>query len=281
MSRKRKQKKTLEELLAEALVPEAEQPYELPENWVWVRLLDGGAICLDKFRKPVNARQREERKGNIPYYGATGQVGWIDDFLTNEELVLVGEDGAPFLDPNKSKAYMITGKAWVNNHAHILKSNFGSPGNKFLTYYLNQFNYNGFVTGTTRLKLTQGKLRQIPFPLPPLSEQKRIVDRVESLLGKIDEAKELIQEARDSFEQRRAAILDRAFRGELTRTWREQHPDAEPADRLLERIREEKASLEAPKGGRRKKGNRSPPHRPTLRTAGGVEVGEVGGIDCH
>ncbi|QKG83649.1 restriction endonuclease subunit S [Kroppenstedtia pulmonis] len=277
MSRKKKQPKTLEELLEEALVPQEEQPYELPANWVWVRLLSGSATCLDKFRKPVNTYERKKRNGEIPYYGATGQVGWIDDYLTDEELVLVGEDGAPFLNPFKNKAYMIKGKAWVNNHAHILKSSFGSFGNRFLLHYLNQFNYNGYVTGTTRLKLTQGKLRQLPFPLPPLSEQKRIVDRVESLLGKIDEAKELIQEAQDSFEQRRAAILDQAFRGELTRTWREQHPDLEPADRLLERIQEEKARLETTKR-RRKKTTDLPPIDPPYELPEGwkwVRLGEL------
>ena len=88
----------------------------------------------------------------------------------------------------------------------------------------------------------------------------------------------MIQEARDSFEQRRAAILDQAFRGELTRTWREQHPDAEPADRLLERIREEKASLEAQKGGRRKKATNLPPIDPPYELPQGwkwVRLGEL------
>lgn len=63
---------------------------------IWVKLLNGYAVCLDKYRKPVNAEERAKRVGNIPYYGATGQVGWIDDYLTDEELVLLGEDGVPF-----------------------------------------------------------------------------------------------------------------------------------------------------------------------------------------
>jgi type I restriction enzyme, S subunit len=209
--------KSMEELLEEALVPEEEQPYQVPENWVWVKLTTGFAECLDKYRKPVNADEREKRKGNIPYYGATGQVGWIDDYLTDDELVLVGEDGAPFFDPFKNKAYMIRGKAWVNNHAHILKSYYGTYGNQYLLHYLNQFNYHGYVSGSTRLKLTQKKLSEIPIPLPPLSEQKRIAEKVERLLAKIDEAKRLIEEVKESFELRRAAILDKAFKGELSR----------------------------------------------------------------
>ena len=126
---------TPEEKLAQALVPNWEQPYKIPSNWCWTYLFKGAAECMDSFRKPVNATERASREGEIPYYGATGQVGWIDDYLTDEELVLLGEDGAPFLDPLKDKAYLITGKAWVNNHAHILRSYYGSVGNQYLMNY--------------------------------------------------------------------------------------------------------------------------------------------------
>ena len=200
-----------------------EAPYELPEGWKWCRLGDV-ADCLDGFRKPINATERAGRTGNVPYYGATGQVGWIDDFLTNEELVLLGEDGAPFLDLIKEKAYLISGKAWVNNHAHILRSKYGEIGNRYLLNYLNIFNYSGYVNGTTRLKLTQGEMLKIPFPLPPtLAEQQRIVNRIESMFAKLDEAKEKAQNVVDGFETRKAAILHKAFTGELTANWRKEN----------------------------------------------------------
>ena len=217
---KKKQELTVEEKLAAALVREEEQPYEVPGNWVWTYLTKGYADCLDRYRKPINATERSNRNGEVPYYGATGQVGWIDDYLTDENLVLVGEDGAPFLDYLKEKAYIIDGKAWVNNHAHILKSFYGEIGNKYLMHYLNIFNFKEYVNGTTRLKLTQSSLNIIPIPLPPLAEQQRIVDRIESLFDQLDQAKALIQEALDSFETRKAAILHRAFTGELTKKWR-------------------------------------------------------------
>ncbi len=220
---KKKENLSPEELLKQALVPECEWPYMVPENWVWVYLNDGFAECLDKFRKPVNGTERDERSGGIPYYGATGQVGWIDDFLTNEHLVLVGEDGAPFLEYIKNKAYIIDGKAWVNNHAHILRSRYGKVGNEFLMHYLNIFNFHGYVSGTTRLKLTQASMNRIPIVLPPHAEQQRIVDRIESLFEKLDQAKGLIQDALDSFENRKAAILHKAFSGELTKKWREEN----------------------------------------------------------
>lgn len=213
---------TPEERLQAALVPDWEWPYKLPENWCWTYLTKA-AECLDNFRKPINATERAGRNGNVPYYGATGQVGWIDDFLTDEDLVLLGEDGAPFLDLIKDKAYLITGKAWVNNHAHILRSLFGDTGNRYLLHYLNSFNYAGYVNGTTRLKLTRASMDTIPIPIPPLAEQQRIVDRIESLFAKLDEAKEKAQAVVDSFETRKAAILHKAFTGELTAKWREEH----------------------------------------------------------
>ena len=217
---KKKTALTIEERLQQALVPAEEQPYEVPENWVWVRLIGNVNSCLDGYRKPINSSERAKRVGKVPYYGATGQVGWIDDYLTNEHLVLLGEDGAPFLDLLKDKAYIISGEAWVNNHAHILKSYFGEIGNVFLMHYLNTVDYKDYVKGTTRLKLTQGSMQLMPFPFPPLSEQQRIVERIEELFAKLDEAKERLLDVADGFAVRKAAILHKAFTGELTKQWR-------------------------------------------------------------
>lgn len=206
-------------------MPAEEQPYKVPENWCWTYLLNGFAECKDGNRKPINASERAEREGDIPYYGATGQAGWIDDYLTDEQLVLLGEDGAPFLELLKDKAYLIEGKAWVNNHAHIIKSHYGEVGNKYILHYLNVFNFHGYVNGTTRLNLTQASMRTIPVPLPPLAEQKRIVEQIESLFAKLDEAREKAQEILDTFNDRKAAILYKAFQGNLTKQWRKEHSD--------------------------------------------------------
>lgn len=97
----------------------------LPKDWV-VSKLENIVFILDSLRKPVNNKERETRINGVdiqhlyPYYGATGEVGKIDDYLFDEELIALGEDGAPFLDRNKNKAYMLYGKTWVNNHAHVL-----------------------------------------------------------------------------------------------------------------------------------------------------------------
>ena len=219
MAKAKSKKITLEE----ALVPVEEQPYEVPENWCWTYLLNEFAECKDGNRKPINASERAEREGDIPYYGATGQAGWIDDYLIDEQLVLLGEDGAPFLELLKDKAYLIEGKAWVNNHAHIIKSHYGEVGNKYILHYLNVFNFHGYVNGTTRLKLTQASMRTIPVPLPPLAEQKRIVEQIESLFAKLDEAKEKALSVVESFELREKAILNNAFNGLYSTDWREKH----------------------------------------------------------
>lgn len=223
MVKKKQAELTIEEKLQNALVPKEEQPYKIPNNWCWTYLTKGMAECWDKYRKPINATERNKRLGNIPYYGATGQVGWIDDYLTDEHLVLIGEDGAPFLDLLKNKAYIIKGKSWVNNHAHILKSFYGEIGNKYLCNYLNVFNYKGYINGTTRLKLTQKNLDIIPVPLAPINEQKKIVNIIESLFTKLDKAKELIENTLAQFEQNKMAILHKAFTGELTAKWRKEN----------------------------------------------------------
>jgi type I restriction enzyme S subunit len=143
---------------------------------------------LDRHRVPVSSSERATRPGSVPYYGATGQVGTIDSPLFDEELLLLGEDGVQFFDPHKLKAYRIVGPSWVNNHAHVLRPNPARLDLRFLLHYLNQFDYQGFANGTTRLKLTQSAMNLIPVPIPPLEEQRRIVAILEDHLSHLDAA---------------------------------------------------------------------------------------------
>jgi len=177
------------------------------------------ADILDSFRKPINSTERTKRiQGKTenklyPYYGATGQVGLIDEYLTDGEYVLVGEDGAPFLEPFKNKSYIIRGKAWVNNHAHILSGKKDVLSNQYLNYFLNSFDYRNYVNGTTRLKLTQGNLTQIPIPLPPLPTQHAIVSRIETLFAELDKAVQHLCTAQQQLKTYRQAVLKAAFEG--------------------------------------------------------------------
>ncbi len=216
---------------------------DLPAGWISTKL----ELCvdiLDSQRVPVNSDKRQERLGNIPYYGATGQVGWIDDFLFDEQLLLVGEDGAPFLDKSKTIAFLINGKSWVNNHAHVLKAIEKVTSNTFLKHYLNQFDFREYVNGTTRLKLTQEALRRIAVKLPPFAEQKRIVAKLEQLLGKVEDCRERLAKIPQILKRFRQAVLAAACSGRLTEDWREENPDVESAEELVKRIAHSKIAIQ-------------------------------------
>jgi len=164
-----------------------------PTGTAWrLTTLDKLVDILDYARVPVSAKEREKRPGRTPYFGAVGQVGWIDSALFNEELVLLGEDGVQFFDVSKPKAYRVDGPAWVNNHAHVLRARTSHVLSRYLTHYLNQVDYRGFANGTTRLKLTQASIRRIPVRLPGLAEQRRIVDTLEDHLSRLDAANQLL-----------------------------------------------------------------------------------------
>ena len=177
--------------------------FSVPNSWASVCLAEI-VVCLDYMRKPINAAERAKRiKGKnqeelFPYYGATQQQGWIDDFLFDEELVLLGEDGVPFFDPFRSKAYLIRGKTWVNNHAHVFRGILVS--HLYLVHVLNVFDYTGRVVGATRAKLNQTRALDIPIPLPPLAEQHRIVANVDELMAlcdRLEEARTVREDTRD------------------------------------------------------------------------------------
>lgn len=192
----------------------------LPENWAETTL-NTVVDIYDSERKPVNSSEREKRisgkeKSELyPYYGATGQVGYIDNYIFDDEFVLLGEDGAPFLDFLAKKAFIVRGKFWVNNHAHILKS---KTNNTFLCFFLNQFDYHNFVTGTTRYKLTQSDMCKIPIPLPPLEEQGRIVQKIEELFADIDAGIQNLKSVQDQIKLYRQSVLNSAFEGNLYKT---------------------------------------------------------------
>jgi type I restriction enzyme S subunit len=202
--------------------------------------LEDVVVIRDDLRKPVNATERSSRIGPYPYYGATGQVGWIDAYLMDGEYILLGEDGAPFLDPSKDKAYRVVGKSWVNNHAHVLHGADGVVDNRYLLYALNNTDYRQFANGTTRLKLTQGAMRRIPIPVAPPNEQRRIVARIEELFSDLDAGVAALKRAKANLRRYRAAVLKAAVEGKLTEDWRARHPAKEPASKLLARILQER-----------------------------------------
>jgi len=203
--------------------------------------LDEVADILDNRRVPVNSKERDSRQGPVPYFGATGQVGWIDDHIFDEEIVLLGEDGAPFLDSNKQKAYVVRGKSWVNNHAHVLRAKEGVPS-LYLKYWLDRLDYRPYVNGTTRLKLTQGEMRRIPIPLPPERERYEIVAEIEKQFSRLDEAVANLQRVKANLKRYKASVLKDAVEGRLVPTEAELARRFETGEQLLQRILETRRS---------------------------------------
>jgi type I restriction enzyme S subunit len=179
------------------------------DDWNETTLGDVAEV-LDRMRKPISAAEREKRPGKVPYYGATGQAGWIDKPIFDEELVLLGEDAIDFLNPNVHKAYLISGPSWVNNHAHVLKPRTGKVIPFFLMESLNAVDYSQFVAFGTRSKLTQGSMMGISVNLPPIAEQRRIVEIVSSMDDVIQAAERAVVEAKNL----RSGLLSDLLSGE-------------------------------------------------------------------
>lgn len=158
------------------------QASEAAEQWSTVALGDIVEV-LDRLRKPITKRDRAA--GPYPYYGATGVLDWVHGHLFDEPLILVGEDGAKW-GAGESSAFSISGKTWVNNHAHVLRPVRKRVLDKWLIYFLNAADLSSFVSGLTVPKLNQGQLREIPIPLPPLEEQKRIIAVLDKAFAALD-----------------------------------------------------------------------------------------------
>ena len=149
---------------------------------------------LDNLRKPVKSSDRIE--GPYNYYGANGLQGTIDDFLFDEPLVLLAEDGGHFGNPERDIAYIAEGKYWVNNHAHVLKPHEGLDL-RFLYRVLQKYDVSKYIKGATRAKLTKGDAAVMPIPIPPLAEQKRIaaiLDKADAIRRKRQQAIQLADE---------------------------------------------------------------------------------------
>jgi type I restriction enzyme S subunit len=215
-----------------AEIAEEEKPFELPHGWEWVRLGEVTEI-LDSLRKPVTKEDR--LPGPYPYYGASGIVDYVSAYLFDEPLVLVGEDGAKWGAGDKT-AFTITGRTWVNNHAHVLRPQRAALADMFLVNVLTALDLSEFITGMTVPKLNQARLVSIPFALPPLAEQSRIVTRVEELMRLCDalEAKGQLEATQHAqlVSTLLATLTESETPAQLTENW---HRIATHFDLLLDR----------------------------------------------
>ena len=177
-------------------------------------------------------------QGSYPYYGASGVIDSVNDYLFDGTFLLITEDGN-LLSKGNPIAFEASGKFWVNNHAHVVQS-YGDIPLGYLKAYANHFNLEGYVTGTTRPKLTQAALNGIPIPLPPLAEQRRIVAEIETQFTRLDASVAALRRAQANLTRYRASVLKDACEGRLVPTEAELAPsegrEYEPAAVLLERI---------------------------------------------
>jgi type I restriction enzyme S subunit len=178
-------------------------------GWAEVAL---GDLCevLDRRRVPVTRKDRVA--GPYPYYGASGVLDHVAGYLFDEPLVLVGEDGAKW-GPGERSAFMVDGRYWVNNHAHVLRPRRVVVLDPWLVYYLNASDLTPYVSGLTVPKLNQANLREVPVPLPPLEEQKRIVGTLDQALVSVAlvraNTEQNIRSARELLNSHLAATLNR------------------------------------------------------------------------
>lgn len=181
----------------------------LPSGWVAAPLLEIAALH-DNRRVPLNQTQRSAMPGSYPYYGANGQVDTVGDYLFDGDYILLAEDGGYFDNPRRGVAYRAGGKFWVNNHAHILKSE-GEVLDSYLCPALNSLDWMEFVSGTTRLKLTQGGMQRVHVPIPPLPEQRRIVTKLDALTSRLARSRAEVSKTMDLQRRMKAAICEAAI----------------------------------------------------------------------
>jgi type I restriction enzyme M protein len=155
---------------------------------------------LDSLRVPIASDMRKQ--GSYPYYGASGIVDYVDGWVVDDYVLLISEDGANLKTRNTPIAFTVEGKAWVNNHAHILKFE-EKVTHKIVELYLNHIDLSDLITGQAQPKLSQANMNQIKIPLPPIKTQKEIVAKIEKLEADIAKAKQII----DGSKEQKEAIL--------------------------------------------------------------------------
>jgi type I restriction enzyme, S subunit len=182
---------------------------EVPEHWDVTRV-KYVTKCLDCARIPLNSEERGNRQGNIPYWGANQIVDYVDNYIFDEELILLGEDGAPFFDPFRDVAFNVSGKIWPNNHVHVLRPNKEIVDSVFVKYALNSADFHLYISGSTRDKLNQSDMGEIYIRFCNLPEQHQIATFLDHETAKIDTLIEKQQRLISLLKEKRQAVISHA-----------------------------------------------------------------------
>ena len=211
---KKKESLTPEERLQAALVPDWEQPYKVPENWCWTYLKP-----ISKIRTGKKDANYGSADGEYPFFTCAADPIRCHGYSFDCNAILLAGNG----DINNISRY--NGKFEAYQRTYVVE--IIEPISIDYVFYWFKYRWFDFnkdkMFGTAIPYIRLGNLQEFPIPVPPVTQQQRIVDRIESLFAKLDEAKQKTQDALDSFETRKAAILHKAFTGELTAQWRKEH----------------------------------------------------------
>ncbi|MDD2509304.1 MAG: restriction endonuclease subunit S [Aliarcobacter skirrowii] len=169
----------------------------------------------DGKRIPIKSSDRENIKGIYPYYGASGIIDYVNDYIFDGEYLLISEDGANLTVRKYPIAFIAIGKFWVNNHAHIVSAKKDISTNKFMEYAFAFTDISSYITGSAQPKMSQGKMNLIEFSLPPLKTQQKVVAYLDEISNKMEKIKQIQKEKMQSLKALKASILDQAFKGEL------------------------------------------------------------------
>lgn len=221
MAKKKQIELTIEEKLQNALVPKEEQPYKIPNNWCWTYVSNVMNIVMGQSPKGVDTTQNVS---DIPLVGGASDMGdlypRVNKYTKKATKLSKEDDVILSIRATLGRPIFSDGVYCLGRGVAGISSNYLSK--EFIRYYYICFESSLYsnATGTTFLQVTGSVLNKMLIPLPPLNEQQRIVNRIESLFAKLDRAKELIENTLAQFEQNKMAILHKAFTGELTAKWR-------------------------------------------------------------
>jgi type I restriction enzyme S subunit len=176
-----------------SVISDEEKPFEIPVTWTFKRF---GEVMFnrDGERKPVSSDERRGIQGQYDYYGASGVIDQVNDFLFDKSLLLIGEDGANLINRSTPIAFLAHGKYWVNNHAHVLD---GTTINflEYIALHINAISLEAYITGTAQPKMNQAKMNSIVIAIPPEAEQSRIVAKVDELMLLCDDLEQQTEES--------------------------------------------------------------------------------------
>ncbi|MCR5697038.1 MAG: restriction endonuclease subunit S [Marinilabiliaceae bacterium] len=189
--------------------------YEKKSEWKEYKLEEIAEI-LDYKRRPLSSMERSKRKGKYPYYGASGIIDTIDDYIFEGEHVLISEDGENLRTRQTPIAFLADGQFWVNNHAHIVKSDW--LHNRLICYYFANLDLNPYITGAVQPKLSQESLNRIPLLLPESTEERK---RIVSILSSLDDKIDLLHRENATLEKMAETLFRQWFVVEAKEEWEE------------------------------------------------------------